>query len=530
MTSSLYLRQFYRLAQLFAVLTVCIGLVVLVGWRLQITSLHSIQAGLPPMPPNVALGLILLGIALYFSPVHAHSKWKTIIFLVFNSFSFLLGVLTLLGYMHLYPMHELDYLLTPIYPIKPFVLTPSPYTALAFLINSVALFLIFLNKVRSIILAQWLAFFSAMALVVTFFGYAHDENLFYTYEGQVGIAIHTATALTLLNWGIIFLRMEVGQFNLLLRLSSGGIMARQIILIAALTPLSLGWIPLFLKSPYLSHIEIESILAAVLILAIILLVLRLANKLDKQEMQCRLAESKALRHQAELAHILRVSTVGEMASGIAHELNQPLSAIANYANACQRFAKQGAPGEELLEPLAHIHKQALRASEIIRRLRSFIGKQKPNTAYVNLNEIIEESILLIQHSLQKEHILLIKELHSDLPLIKVDFLQIQQVVINLLQNALDVLKQVAMPREIKVTTQLLANNFIEVSVADNGFGISESLQTQIFDAFLTTKGQQGMGIGLSLCRSIVEAHDGSMSVKSKVGEGATFRFTLPLKN
>ena len=111
-----------------------------------------------------------------------------------------------------------------------------------------------------------------------------------------------------------------------------------------------------------------------------------------------------------------------------------------------------------------------------------------------------------------------------------DFLQIQQVVINLLQNALDVLKQVAMPREIKVTTQLLANNFIEVSVADNGFGISENLQAQIFDAFLTTKGQQGMGIGLSLCRSIVEAHHGSMTVQSKVGEGATFRFTLPLKN
>ena len=530
MTSSLYLRQFHRLAQLFAVLTALIGLVVLLGWRFQITSLHSIQAGLPPMPPNAALGLILLGISLCLLPMHACSKLKIGLFLGFNSLSFLLGFLTLLGYMGLYPMHALDYLLTPIYPIKPFVLTPSPYTATIFLLDSIALFLLMLNKVRFIMAAQWIAFFSAMGLVVTFFGYAHDENLFYTYEGQIGIAIHAATALTLLNWGIIFLRMEVGSFNLLLRLSSGGIMARQVIFVTALTPLLLGWIPLFLKSSYLNHIEIESILAALLIFIIILLVLRLANKLDKQELQCRLAESKSLRHQAELAHILRVSTVGEMASGIAHELNQPLSAIANYANACQRFAKQGAPGEELLEPLSHIHKQALRASEIIRRLRSFIGKQKPNTAYVNINDIVEESILLMQHSLQKENILLIKELDMSLPLIKMDFLQIQQVLINLLQNALDVLKQVAMPREIKVNTRFLDQHFIEVSVEDNGFGISASLQTQIFDAFLTTKGHQGMGIGLSLCRSIVEAHHGSMSVQSVVGEGAIFRFTLPLKS
>ena len=125
---------------------------------------------------------------------------------------------------------------------------------------------------------------------------------------------------------------------------------------------------------------------------------------------------------------------------------------------------------------------------------------------------------------------LIKELDMSLPLIKMDFLQIQQVLINLLQNALDVLKQVAMPREIKVNTRFLDQHFIEVSVEDNGFGISASLQTQIFDAFLTTKGHQGMGIGLSLCRSIVEAHHGSMSVQSVVGEGAIFRFTLPLKS
>lgn len=530
MTSSLHLRQFQRLAQLAAVLTVLIGLLVLLGWRFQITSLHSIQAGLPPMPPNVALGLILLGFALCLLPMHTHSQFKKGLFLLFNSLSFLLGLLTLFGYLGLYPRHALDYLLTPIYPIKPFVLTPSPYTAIIILLDSIALFLLMLNTVKYIIAAQWLAFLLAMGLVVTFFGYAHNENLFYTYEGQVGIAIHTATALTLLNWGIIFLRMEIGSFNLLLRLSSGGIMARQVILLTALTPLLLGWMPLFLKSSHLNHIEIESILAAILIVVIILLILRLANKLDKQELQCRLAESKALRHQAELAHILRVSTVGEMASGIAHELNQPLSAIANYANACQRFVKQGAPGEELLEPLAHIHKQALRASEIIRRLRSFIGKQKPNTASVNINDVIEESILLIEHSLQKENILLIKELDQKLPPVKMDFLQIQQVLINLLQNALDVLKQVAMPREIKVSTYLLDSHFIEVSVEDNGFGISESLQPQIFDAFLTTKGHQGMGIGLSLCRSIVEAHHGSMYVQSKVGEGATFRFTLPLKS
>jgi signal transduction histidine kinase len=529
MTSSLYLRQFYRLAQVFAVLSVGVGLLVLIGWRFQITSLYAIQAGLPPMPPNVALGLILLGIALYLFPISGSSTVKISLFLFFNSLVFMLGFLTLLGYLHLYPMYELDYLLIAIYPIKPFVLTPSPYTALIFVLDSIALFLLALNKVKYIITAQWLAFLPAMSLVVTFFGYAHEETLFYTYQGSVGIAIHTATILTLVNWGIIFLRMEVGSFNLLLRLSSGGIMARQVILLTVLTPVLLGWVPLFLKSSYLNHVEIESILAALLIFIIILLVLRLANKLDKQELQCRLAESKSLRHQAELAHILRVSTVGEMASGIAHELNQPLSAIANYANACQRFAKQGAPGEELLEPLAHIHKQALRASEIIRRLRRFIGKQKPNTAYVDINEVIEESILLMQHSLQKENVLLIKALETDLPLIKMDFLQIQQVLINLLQNALDVLKQVAMPREIKVSTRFLDQHFIEISVADNGFGISESLQTQIFDAFLTTKGHQGMGIGLSLCRSIVEAHHGSMSVQSKVGEGAIFRFTLPLK-
>ena len=247
------------------------------------------------------------------------------------------------------------------------------------------------------------------------------------------------------------------------------------------------------------------------------------------------AEEKARLHLAELAHAGRLSTVGEMFSGLAHEINQPLAAASNYARACVRMAKSknGATREQLQEWLEKTAAQAERASEIVKRLGTFMKKERSTRSELNVNRLIETVLalpVLLTSPIDGSTPANVRvELQEPLPLIVADKVQIEQVLVNLIRNANEAMAGIeGVKRRLTVKTEQ-KNRVIQVSVSDTGHGIPLEVQAQLFKPFFTTKAD-GMGLGLSISRSIIETHRGEMFIKSSPGNGTTIVFQLPIED
>ena len=244
----------------------------------------------------------------------------------------------------------------------------------------------------------------------------------------------------------------------------------------------------------------------------------------------KLAEERERRLQNELAHVSRVTTMGEMATGIAHEINQPLTSISGFAFAAQELLKN-IPHEDsgqLTRCLQHITEQSTRAAEIVKRLRRLVQKVPPSTSSVNFNELIAGTLALFHGDSKFQDVELIGRLDPFLPPVTADAIQIQQVLVNLVRNALEAVGEMQPSRRrIVITTTTLNPEAIEVSVQDFGPGLSAEVLSRLFETFNTTK-PNGLGMGLAISRSIIESHNGRLSVESTAGEGACFSFSLPV--
>jgi two-component system sensor kinase FixL len=244
---------------------------------------------------------------------------------------------------------------------------------------------------------------------------------------------------------------------------------------------------------------------------------------ERQETEARLQEL-----QSELVHVSRLTAMGEMASALAHELNQPLSAIANYLRGARRLLDRGEPADSarLSEALDKAGDQALRAGDVIHRLRDFIGRGETERRIESLSKLIEEASALALVGVKELGVRVTMRFDPKADLVLADRVQIQQVVINLLRNAIDSMRGAAGPR-LEVRLARDGSGFARVTVSDTGSGLSDEVLGRLFEPFLTTK-KDGMGVGLSICRTIVEAHGGSIWAKNNDdGVGATFAFTLP---
>ncbi len=242
----------------------------------------------------------------------------------------------------------------------------------------------------------------------------------------------------------------------------------------------------------------------------------------------RRAEQESRQHQAELVHVCRLSTMGEVATGMAHELNQPLSAIVNYANGCSRRL-QGGSGQtaELIGAMGQITAQARRASEIIRHLRALVGKQPPIRARKDLNHLVREVCSFLEFETTRLGIQIELDLSRDEVPVHVDLVQIEQVLLNLVRNALDALEErPGDQRRLCIRTSMDRGD-ARVVVEDTGPGIAPERIADLFDPFVTTK-EGGMGMGLAISQTIVENHEGRIWAESEPGRGSAFHLTLPL--
>lgn len=281
----------------------------------------------------------------------------------------------------------------------------------------------------------------------------------------------------------------------------------------------------FLRTTFAKTPETDIILRFATFLAAALLITGLMEMKRRAEASSDRAE-EALRHtQADLQRISRITTMGELTASLAHEVNQPIAAAITDANTCLRWLNRDQPDlEEARQAASRAVKDATRAAEIIGKVRRLYQKDDPQRAPVDLNEVIREMISLLRNEVSRYAISVRAQLAADLPPVMGDRVQLQQVMMNLVVNSIDAMKDVEGQRELLITTQK-AEKEIRVSVGDTGVGLPQG-SDKVFDAFFTTK-SHGTGMGLRISRSIIESHDGRLWATGNSPRGAVFHFSLP---
>jgi C4-dicarboxylate-specific signal transduction histidine kinase len=242
----------------------------------------------------------------------------------------------------------------------------------------------------------------------------------------------------------------------------------------------------------------------------------------------RLAEEALSQARSDLAHVTRVTSLGLLTASIAHEVNQPLSGIITNAGTCLRMLAAEPPNVEgARETAKRTIRDGNRASELITRLRALFSKKESTTEPVDLNEATQEVIALSLSELQRNRVILRPEFADDLPVVTGDRVQLQQVILNLLKNASDAMSAVNdRPRQLQIRTERGTDDQVRLTVQDAGVGLDPQAMDRLFQAFYTTK-NDGMGIGLSVSRSIIERHHGRLWAEPNDGPGATFSFSIP---
>jgi len=241
------------------------------------------------------------------------------------------------------------------------------------------------------------------------------------------------------------------------------------------------------------------------------------------------AEEELRKAHVDLAHANRVTAMGELTASLAHEVNQPIAAAVTDANTCLRWLTRDEPDlEEARQAASRVVKDAARASDIINRTRSLFKKETPQRELVDINDVIREMIVLLRSEATRYSISVQTELSEGLPGIMGDRVQLQQVLMNLMINSIQAMKDVSWPRKLAVKSQRAADEQLMVSVSDTGVGLPAQQADQIFNAFFTTK-SDGTGMGLRISRSIVESHGGRLWATANSSHGASFHLALPSK-
>ena len=270
--------------------------------------------------------------------------------------------------------------------------------------------------------------------------------------------------------------------------------------------------------PFYRYWEAAIKLAIFVIFAVLLSRLKAALARSDERLQ---------QQRERLEATAKLVAVGEMASMLAHQLNQPLSAVVNYNKSCLRRLRSGNPEpEQLAEIMEQASQEAARASAIIQRVREFVRKREPDRRPTEINSLVEQTLSFMRPEAEKYNVALKFEPAGAAPEVDADRIMIEQVVVNLVKNGIEAMKEIAGSRELRVATALHEGRFVRISVSDRGHGIAADAAEHLFEPFFTTK-PGGMGLGLSVCRSIVEFHGGEIWATPDPDRGIAFHFTLP---
>ena len=285
----------------------------------------------------------------------------------------------------------------------------------------------------------------------------------------------------------------------------------------------------FLQRTFAPAVQPAIYLRSAVFLAATLLIAGLMEIKRRVEESRNYAEGALRQAQVDLARVSRLTTMAEFTASLAHEVNQPIAAAVTDANTCLRWLKRDHPDvEEAREAASRAVKDATRAAEIIGRVRLLFEKGIPQQELVDVNEVIREMLVLMRGEATPYSVSIRTELAGDLPQVMGDRVQLQQVLMNLIMNGIDAMKEVDGVRELMITSQRAENEQLMVSVSDTGVGLPEQQGEQIFEAFFTTK-PHGTGMGLRISRSIVESHGGRLWAVGNSSRGASFCFTLSAK-
>jgi signal transduction histidine kinase len=241
------------------------------------------------------------------------------------------------------------------------------------------------------------------------------------------------------------------------------------------------------------------------------------------------SDERLQRQRERLEETAKLVAVGEMASMLAHQINQPLSAVVNYTRSCLRRLRSGTWDPQVLgEIMEQASQEAARAGAIIQRVREFVRKREPNRNAIDANPMVEDTLSLMRAEAAKHNVRLAFEPAIDVPQVDADRVMVEQVIMNLVRNGIEAMDDTpAGNRELRVSIAADGARFVRISVRDHGHGIPAEFTDNLFQPFFTTK-RDGMGLGLSICRSIVEFHDGSLWASANPESGSTFHFTLPV--
>ena len=255
------------------------------------------------------------------------------------------------------------------------------------------------------------------------------------------------------------------------------------------------------------------------------------QELERAIVERNQAQDALHKAQTELGHMMRLTTMGELTASIAHEVNQPLAGVVTNANASLRWLAGPSPDlNEAREALRRIVRDGNRASDVIARIRTLLKKGETDRSRLDVNLVIDEMVELTRREVLQRNVSLKTELSANLPLITADRVQLQQVLLNLIMNAAEAMSENKdRPRLLSIRSEYVQPSAVRVAVKDTGVGIDSQEVERLFNAFYTTK-TNGLGMGLSICRSIVEAHGGRLWATPNDGPGATFQFTLPVEN
>jgi two-component system, LuxR family, sensor kinase FixL len=241
----------------------------------------------------------------------------------------------------------------------------------------------------------------------------------------------------------------------------------------------------------------------------------------------REAEETITQQQAQLLHVSRLSSMGQMVAVISHEITQPLAAISNFSSACELIAQRPSPDyQKLSEYLASINQQSVRAGQILSRVRDFVRRSDDHRTLCDLTQLVTDTLALVRADLRSHHVTVATSFPDEPACVLADSVQIQQVIVNLISNACEVMESQAVARRNIWISLTVSNETVSVEILDSGPGLADNMQDQLFDPFYTSK-NNGMGMGLTICNDIIKSHRGTITAANSQNHGASFRFCLP---